>query len=198
MFRIIPLALIFVFSLSLTSCEAQVEGKASQTPTTIKRITNVDATNIAAMALQKLMDVDDISKYGTASGSENYNQPDEYISINFQIAGAPKFLAHTKIDGTLLYLQKLLAAEPVKTPSLNEDSAAKVAFDFVTNRFTFKKDRFQATKVEQEKVKKGVDAYWIVTLDNTSPSPGPSKVPKTLIIKLHPKTQEVMVIEFKY
>lgn len=198
MFKIIPLAMMFVFCLSLTSCEAQVEGNASQKPAAIQRITNVDATNIAAMALQKLMDVADISKYSTASGSENYNQPDEYISINFQMAGAPRFLAHTKMDGTLLYLQKLFASEPVKTPSLNEDSAAKVAYDFVTNRFTFKKDRFQVTKVEQEKVKKGVDAYWIVTLDNTSPPPGPSKVPKTLIIKLHPKTQEVMVIEFKF
>lgn len=199
--NLIQHTLIITLSMLLTSCNAQNEkpaaNQAAKAPA-IKRVTNMQATSMAAMAAQRLMDVADIQKYSTTSGSQNYQQPDEYYSIDFQINAKPHILAHTMIDGTLLYLQKLIPAEQKQSTELNEDSAATLGYEFVNNRFTYPKDRFQVTKAELEKVAKGVDAYWIVTLDNTNPSEVKGKVPKSIVLKFHSKTHEVMVIDLTY
>ncbi|MBL7831673.1 MAG: hypothetical protein JNK41_11640 [Saprospiraceae bacterium] len=196
------LASIILTMCMIVSCDAQ-NNKESNSPVQAKkpeivRIENYKATSIAAMAFRSLMDVENIDKYSSSSGSENYQQPDEYYVINFQEKGLPHFIAHTLIDGKIIYMQKLFPkGEPIK-PLLTENGAAKLAVDFVFNRLQSTKDQYKVTKIEQEKVSKGIDAYWMVTLDVNPEFNKNNKAPKSLLIKIHPKTQEVMVIEYHY
>lgn len=188
--------------LMLLSCNAQ--DKKSDQPAKdqiniqANRIDNLKATTIAGMAFTNLMDVTNIEKYSSSCGSENYLQPDEYYSVVFQDKGSPYFLAHLTVDGKIIYMQKLFPAEPAKKELLDMAGASKIAEDLVFYRLQARKGQYKVTKAEQEKVGKGIDAYWIITLDKDPEVNKNKRVPYSLIVKIHPKTHEVMVLEYKY
>ena len=190
--------LSLVSMLQLYACEAQNKNLTVQkSEPTADRMQIPRATEMAALALTSLMDVDNISQYSSSCGQENYKQKDEYYSITFQDKGQPYYFVHSMLDGTIIYMQKLFPIGKAKTTLKTAKDANKVATDYLSQRLSVGKDQYIITKTEQEKVGKGIDAYWIVTFDK-SPSFKKNKVPNSLVLKIHPKTEEIMVIEYKY
>ncbi len=196
------IATFCVSMLFLFSCNAQDNKSNQQTPAPkieeVKRIDNMKATSIAGMAFTNLMAVEQIEKYSSSCGSENYQQPDEYYAVTFQQKGSPYFIAHLLTDGKIIYMQKLYPALPPQTIKLDKIAAEKIAEDLVYYKLQARKGQYKVTKTEQEKVNKGIDAYWIVTLDKDPEINKNKRVPNSLVVKIHPKTHEVMVLEYKY
>jgi hypothetical protein len=66
------------------------------------------------------------------------------------------------------------------------------------NRLQASPNQYNLSKIEQEKVSTGIDAYWIINMDLNPNYKSTRPVPKSLTIKIHPKTREIMVVEYMY
>lgn len=197
--RRFPISFLFALSmLQLVSCNGQNKSMTVQkSEPTAERMQIPKVTEMSALALTSIMDVENISKYSSSCGQENYKEKDEYYNITFQDKGQPYFFVHAMLDGTIIYMQKLFPVGKTKSSLTTSKDANKIGSDFLLQKLNVGKDKYILTKTEQEKAGKGIDAYWILTFDK-NPSFKNPKVPNSLVLKIHPKTEEIMVIEYKY
>lgn len=191
------LLLLMIFNI----CQGQnihVNKVDPNKPQNEKIINETKATGIVGMAFQSLFNISDIGTYSSTCTRENYKLPDEYYVVNFQKEGNAYFIGQLYPNAKMKYLIKLYPGENTKQTAINEEQAGKLAETFMVDKLNVQANQYKITSIYKEKVSKGVTPYFVVTAERQVPPPGDRKVIQRMIIKLHPKSKEIMSLEFFY
>jgi|GEM_PF-1804656 len=192
----------FIFCLCVSSCFGQFTTNSDKVQATKGdnpvALSNLQAQSVAQTMISNIFQVNDLSSFSYSTSIENFKQVDQYHIVNIQKQGNAFYFAHVYQDGRLKYALKVFADHKANIDLANINECQTLAEKELIRLIGSLSKQYSTTSVVGEKTTGNIIPYIIVSFDRNTELNTASKVPKTIVMKINPKTNELMSLEYLY